>query len=601
MLARLLLSQIVTLLVATSLVALFCIDNKPAKAGPGVRKSVIETSHRVQFHPTESRARLIVRRDFRIRSSLNRPFRLELPPHTSVRNLRVLQAGHWHRAELLDESAGHAAFEDALVAQPEGPAMEIGASALASTKPTSTRFAPLLIVKQQNAMVVKLPPLNRKTTRVSIEYELLAPSCYSNDWHHVAYPVVESEPDDDISFVRPTLRGASAVVADRYMPNDSEFFLQQACHNNAPKALVAKWPAKRPRAGQNIRLRTSWETMSMPKGVKEDIRFGRLEFEAASRLSDVPTRGQFVFILDGSYSAHDPKLAAQLKIVRGLLHHVPDAEVQVVLMQRHATVLFERFIAARDFNRAIRRSRHALVAANGSNVEQALSVANHLLSRRKGPLRIIAIGDGKWRSSYTAAMGESALHGMPSRVVVHWLAFEDSPGADYFTVEDTEDPMHRLAHQHGGQGFSVDGTPRTRLATASELEKVVRPMQIRNFRIAAAEWSNEFEGRTVRGGLGYREMYSDATLPDAIMLQGEVWSQPWIRVVERAKNSSGLGALAIGYGVALTQLSDSSLVAFSQAVHVLSRATSFFVRDPEGLYEPNPAGLGIGGIGEGFT
>lgn len=601
MLARLLPPQIATPLFATSLAALCCVYSKPANAGQGTRKSVIETSHRVQFHPKGSRARLIVRRDFRIRSTLNQPFRLELPPHTSVRNLRVLQAGRWHQAQLLDEEAGYAAFEDALVEEPGEAATENETSAVASAKPTSTQFAPLLIVKQHNAIVVKLPTPNRKTVRVSIEYELLAPSCYANDWHHVAYPIVESEPDDDISFVRPALRGASAVVADRHMPSDSEFFLQQACHNNAPEALVAKWPAKRPRAEPSIHLRTSWETMSMPKGVKEDVRFGRFEFEAASKLSDVPTRGQFVFVLDGSYSARDPKLAAQLKIVRGLLHHVPDAEVQVVLMQRHATVLFDRFIPARKFEQAIRRSRNALVAANGSSVEQALSVANRLLSRRDGPLRIIAIGDGKWRSSYTAAMGEAALQGMPSRVVFHWLAFEGSPGADDFTVDDTEGVMHSLAHQHGGQGFFVDGSPRGSRAAAKQLEKVVRPMQIRNFRVSAAEWANASNGKTVRGGLGYREMFSDAHLPDVVTLQGEVWSQPWVRIVKGAANSSELSALAIGDGVALTQLSDASLAAFSLAVHVLSRATSFFVRDPGGLYEPNPAGLGIGGIGEGFT
>ena len=63
----------------------------------------------------------------------------------------------------------------------------------------------------------------------------------------------------------------------------------------------------------------------MPKGVSEYLAFGRFEIETPPKLSDVPKNAQFVFVLDASHSAHDPKLASQLKIVRGILKHTPDA------------------------------------------------------------------------------------------------------------------------------------------------------------------------------------------------------------------------------------------------------------------------------------
>jgi hypothetical protein len=258
-----------------------------------------------------------------------------------------------------------------------------------------TRFVPLFFTQEHNAISVRVPRLYRKQVRVSIEYELRAPSCYANDWHHVAYPLIETEEGGNISFARPTLRGVPSIVAGRHMPKDSDDFLQLACRNNAPKALVAKWATEQLDREPTINLRASWETMRVPDEVDGELNFGRLKIEAAAQLSDAQKRAQFVFVLDASHSAHDPKLSEQLKIVRGLLHHVPDAEVQIVLMQRHATLLFEDFVSARRINRALSRARSALVAANGSNVEQALALANKLLAGREGPLRVIAIGDGK--------------------------------------------------------------------------------------------------------------------------------------------------------------------------------------------------------------
>tara|TARA_R110002096_G_scaffold433887_4_gene653867 strand:+ start:1512 stop:1802 length:291 start_codon:yes stop_codon:yes gene_type:complete len=96
-------------------------------------------------------------------------------------------------------------------------------------------------------------------------------------------------------------------------------------------------------------------------------------------------------------------------------------------------------------------------------------------------------------------------------------------------------------------------------------------------------------------------MFADAALHDTITLHGTLWSQPWKRVVHKPSVSPELGSLAIGFGLAGAELSDSSLAAFSLAVNTLSRATSFLVRDSRGLYEPHPTALGYGGTGWGST
>lgn len=595
-------------IVATAAAALVLVTIAPQAKAQTARKNVVETGHRVQFRPGAGRATLIVRRTFQVLSSLGGAIDLDLPPHSSVRSLRAKQGGRWQSGVLLTQEEGAEGFEDA---QRKDQGDDGEAKPIPATVAT-TKFAPLLATQRHNAISVRLPML-RRNTRVTLEYELLAPSCYSDGWHHVAYPVAEPDTDSEFSFVRPKLRGVSVVVAGIPLPKEKDAFSQQGCHDNASSSLVARWRAPAPvpapsavsvpptRDDQAIHLRASWETMAMPKSVSEDLAFGRFEIETPPKISDVPKNLQFVFVLDASHSAHDPKLASQLKIVRGILKHAPDAHVQVVLMQRRATVLFADFVPARLFEREVRKSRSSMLAANGSNVEQALSIASRLLSARKGTLRLVAIGDGKWRSRYTSAMGENALQGLSSRAVFHWLAFEPSTDDGPFRVDELEDEMHTLAHQHGGQGFSVYGTLASHTKVRNELEKVVRPMSIHEFRIEGEHWESNFDARTLSGGTGHYEMFADAALPDAITLHGTLWSQPWKRVVHKPSASPEFGSLAIGHGLADSELSDASLAAFSLAVNTLSRATSFLVRDSSGLYEPHPTALGYGGTGWGST
>lgn len=565
-----------------------------------VKKSVIELTHKVQFHPEGSRTRLVVRREFRIRSSIRESVQLDLPPHSSVTRLRVRQAGVWREGALLESYEAFTGFEDALVSEVDKEASD-GEESAPRAKQSRTHVVPVLVEQQHNAISFSVPNLKRKIASVTIEYELLAPSCYANDWHHVAYPISQNGPDQEVVFVRPRIKGVPALVSGKKMSKDSENFPQLACHNNAPNALVAKWPSKDASAvGNTLRLRASWKTMPMPKGVDSDLRFARIEIEAASKLSDAPKGAQFVFVLDASFSVNDPNLSNQLKIVRGLLHHVPDAMVQLVLMQRHARAVFEDFVPASSFVREIKKHRKTLVAANGSNMEEALNMGKKLLEGRQGPLRIVAIADGKWRSSYTESMGKTALEGLSDDTVFHWLSFEGPSSSDKFTVQDTDDSMHALAHNHGGQGFAIGGTPRGRIQVAKRMEQVARPMYVRKFGVVGLQdWASRESGRTIEGGVGLREMFADSALPDTVTLQGEVWSQPWEVTLRREKNSSQLGSLAIGNGIAEISLSDAQLATFSLATKTLSSSTSFLVRDRDGLYEPGPDAQHGGAI-EGF-
>lgn len=317
-------------IVATAVAALVLVTRAPQAKAQTARKSVIETGHRVQFRPGSGRATLIVRRTFRVFSSQRGAIDLDLPPHSSVRSLRAKQGGRWQSGVLLTHAEGAEGFEDAQRKDQDEEAKPKPATA------ATTKFAPLLATQRHNAISVRLPMLLHNT-RVTIEYELLAPSCYSDGWHHVAYPVTEPDADSEFSFVRPKLRGVSAAVAGIHLPQEEDAFSQQGCHDNASSSLVAKWrapsavPARSAvsvppsRDDHAIHLRASWETMAMPKGVSEYLAFGRFEIETPPKLSDVPKNAQFVFVLDASHSAHDPKLASQLKIVRGILKHTPDA------------------------------------------------------------------------------------------------------------------------------------------------------------------------------------------------------------------------------------------------------------------------------------
>lgn len=576
-----------------------------ASAGP--TKPIVETAHRVEVTPEGSRAHLRVRREFRILQSQSESFRLELPPHAAVTGLRVRQFGRWIDAKLLPQEEAFSAFERAQSV----PSNAVEGEEKARTEekppvaPVTTRVAPVLVDSLHNAISITLPPLKRKTLRLVVEYELLSASCYANDWHHIAYPFVRDEIDVDgpVSFVRPQIRGVPSLVSDDRMPEDSESFLQLACHNNAPKALVAKWPARiQPSSRQTLRVRASWDTMALPAGIGDDVKFGRIELETASKLSDPPRNAHVVFVLDASHSVRDPGLENQLAMVHGALEHIPDARVQLVLMRRSATALFGDFVPARAFRAAVRARRRELQAANGSNAEEALHLAASLLQGRTGPVRIIAMSDNQWRSSYTHESGTASLSNLPERSIVHWLSFDAERGSDDFSVEESDDDMHTLAHEHGGRGFFAHGVSRKRSRIAAAMEELIRPMAIKDLRIAGADrWSPGDISRSVTEGVGWREMFADSELPGILTLRGSVWSQPWEMSVEGSTTARVLGAHAIGDGIAAARLSRAHLALFSIAIHTLSDVTSFLARDPKGLYEPNPDGLGGGGIGQGFT
>jgi hypothetical protein len=161
--------------------------------------------------------------------------------------------------------------------------------------------------------------------------------------------------------------------------------------------------------------------------------------------------------------------------------------------------------------------------------------------------------------------------------------------------------MHELGHEHDEQGFIASGTPRGRMAVAEPLEQVAYPMPLRKLRISEAEWAYDSSERTVTDGVGLRQMFAEPTLPDAITLKKEVWTQPWELVLQRPIASPDLGSQAIGDGFAQARLSQAGFIAFSLAMHTLSTATGFLARDAKGLYEPHPKNVTSGGMGTGFT
>lgn len=332
--------------------------------------------------------------------------------------------------------------------------------------------------------------------------------------------------------------------------------------------------------------------------------FTRLEIDAAPRLRELPRRASVVFVLDVSRSLAAEEIDAQLRIARAYLSHVPDASAELVVFDRKARRVFDKFVAAKDVEVAIARAYEAgaLVGGNGSALEEGLELAATTLQGRHGPTRIVALTDAQLRTRFRNELADPALARAPGATVTHLVIPE--AGSEASIRRDDAHALAPIADGHRGVLFAVSAPEGDKTLPKAVLG-LVRPIAIDHFAIAGVDLSAAREvPETLREGAGYRAMIGAKDPARSVVLTGKIWATPFRRVVRHEPGFDSATAAFVFSEDEHDGLTNEEMLRVAFAGRAVSPVTSYLATEPgvrpstEGLLgEEVGDSFGVGGLG----
>lgn len=321
--------------------------------------------------------------------------------------------------------------------------------------------------------------------------------------------------------------------------------------------------------------------------------FARLEVDVAPEVRPLPKRAQVVFAIDASFSVGEDGLAAQLALVRAYLSHVPDAEVELVAVRRHAARVFGSFTPAARLDAAL--ARHPIALGNGSAIDEGEKLAASLLAARTGPRRLVITSDELLRSSLKdPAAGLAAL---PADAVVHVVHPILDHDDQLSLVREDKDALAPLATHHHGIFSELRGLPAPSISKlAPTVLELVRPTRIDQLAVAGVT----VEQTELHEGTSLRIMVDVKAAPERVVLTGKLWSDPVRREVDvGATFSRQTAAFVFGEG-GFDSLSKEEMMKVALMGRAVSPVTSYVAFEPG--TRPSTIGLpleGRGGFGMG--
>jgi subtilisin-like proprotein convertase family protein len=338
--------------------------------------------------------------------------------------------------------------------------------------------------------------------------------------------------------------------------------------------------------------------------------FARFEVDVAPELSALPAHAQLVFVVDASYSVGQPKLDAQLQVVRAYARHLRDAEVEIVAYRRKPTRVFGSFVPARELDGRLAAAvaAHAFQLGNGSALDDATRLAARTVATRSGPCRVIVLTDELLRGKLDPLAGLAEL---APDVVVHVVVPVTDRDDRGELVRDDARPLSPLATRHHGILARITGLPaRTDADLAPIVLPLVRPTSIDH--LAATGVS--VGATSLHEGDGIRMLVKTDHAPDRVVLTGQLWSDPVRSEVAVSEEMSRAAAAFVFGADEHGELSAAEQMTVALAGRAVSPVTSYVAAEPgtrpsriglrEGFDDRNVYGgvMGgaVGGIEGGF-
>lgn len=331
--------------------------------------------------------------------------------------------------------------------------------------------------------------------------------------------------------------------------------------------------------------------------------FGRLEVDTSPQLVPLPKAAQLVFVIDASYSVTEPMIDAQLAIVRQYVAHVPDAQVEIVLVRRDATRLWNDFISAAPAKLrtalADAQTGGKLALGNGSALDKGLALAQAALAKRTGPRRIVVMTDRLVRTAITAPAVAAVIAKLPADIVVHAIVPKLDDDDHVELTRDDGDAFAPIATKHHGIFTELTGLPTTRttLAAAEKqlgpvILELVRPTRIEKL---AVDGGFTLADTVLREGEGLRLFAKAKTAPNQVTLTGVLWSDP-VKKTVLVNDAFSRSTAAFVFGEdEHHDLSPAEQMTVALLGRAVSPVTSYVA------YEPGtrPSTIGLRGHGSG--
>lgn len=574
----------------------------------GTRGTVLERRHEVDVVLHPGHARLTVRRTV---ENLGRRhdqalFRLEVPYEAAATGLRTLGSEdgrpRWFTGELMEAEAAARKYERLTGmgrAQPKDPA--------------------LLSWGGQGSLLLQVfpvPPAERKT----IEYTLTVPTVYVKGRHHLRLPRLggpEVAPQvrvragtGDPLFVdgRPFPSGAAVDWAwlGHAAPDDPRDAGDGDEDEGEDEPAVAYF--SREVDGPGFDLSLARRSAPLVDGRLAQLRIGpgrflvRYRVETAPRLSAIPRHAQLVIVLDASRSFDDDQQGAALAAARAYLEAFgeADADVQIVTFARQALPLFPSFLSRA---RALERLETlALAPANGSNLDQALALADRLLAARPpGARRVLLLTDLLTRAALTPDRQRGALG--RSGAVLHIGVVE----AGDPSLAARDDPWSPVARATGGLVWDATAShePARRPRMRRVFEEWVRPLRLHALAVEARALDGAAEHQppqTLREGAEATFIGVTVASATPVEVRGELWSRP-VRLSLRPDAAETRIWSALVFGTHVSEdLSDAEMMVLARHGRAVSPVTSYLAIEPG--VRPSTEGLdhatgSVGGSGYG--
>lgn len=321
------------------------------------------------------------------------------------------------------------------------------------------------------------------------------------------------------------------------------------------------------------------------------------EFRLAPKLSKAPSAASVVLLVDASKSM-GARAGAAADAARAYLSHLPDAQVQLVYFNRKPEERFKSWVSAERARADL--SVYSPKPGNGSEVGDALDVAERLLADRKGPNRVVLFTDTLTRRALTPGMLKGRL--ASSKALMHIVDIRSGGTA---LERDDADALAPVAATTGGVFWrgAFDDSAESRVRA----EELVRPLRLHSPKLTAPGVPSDvlpspeelWEGDAV----GLTELVS---VPGGfVRLQGKLWQKTVQRTLSPdAAQSKRWAALVFGQDL-YSDLSEPEMMTLATYGGAVSPVTSYLAIEPgvrpstEGI-ERGMMGFGSGGGGSGM-
>jgi len=589
---------------------------------------VVELSHAVDVDIADGLATLRVRRSFENRGALEEQIEMEieLPPGAAATGLRIKGKKRWYEGLLMEAQMADVVYES-----------------LTGFGPWRVKDPALLFWDDLGALRLMLFPVLPGVVS-TIEYTLLVPLTYRDGRYAFAYPARVHQAELAVPSIAARNRGLRLEVngeqldarerrplarrmlaGEEYPPDDLEGGVELVAADeiwdDTELEEQSTWGLGQALAGGETLDEVGLSLVTAPAPAIDvvatryatfqlapDKLLYALELDAAAELQPAPRRASVVFVVDASRSFDRAGIDASLDLCRAYADHLPDARVEVVLFRREATRLLDQFVPGDRIDAALELAAtgDALEPGNGSALDAGLALAAELLERRRGPRRIVAIGDGRMRERFRNSLAADALSAVAEQAVVHLVELSPVAADDEVVLtRDDEDALAPIALAHGGMLVALETGNRVPDYGQAALE-LVRPLRIHDFNVSAGDrpFGEVDVVEELWEGEGHRFMAISDEAPPFVALQGRIWAEPFIRIVAADPERGGelLPALLFGSDLYFG-LERGEMMRAAAAGKAVSPVTSYLSVEPG--TRPSTAGfeeeggLGVAGFGSG--